>query len=992
VLLLPWAIALVWRRASAAHRHLMWSLTLVALIVLPVCRIGLPQWPLAVLPAAAPPPLSAVASVATDRVPKRVSNQAPRSLPNQAPKVSDADPIAVPMPEAIVTASVPPGISALTWLWIAGAVVSLALVGVRHLALALGARPWSELTDPAVIALTRRAAEKLLVGLPRILQAESRIMPIVWCWRRPTLVLPASASAWPPEQLWAVLLHELAHIRRRDCLTQFLGQIACALYWFHPLAWLAAHGNELLAALAKEHKVTVTVRDAAGRPVPGATVYLVESLDKQTDPSVCPRIDSVYPTESGGFHGPVATSNNRGQATLQASSGFNALIVFGSMTASILEGPQLRLMARAPGKGLATLPVRFDQTDATLDLAPQTMIEGTLRTPDGGPARDVRVHAASIKSGSEWVSYYSTLHKADYMPQDVITDANGHFAMQGMPAGGEALLQIFSDRFARLEFYVSTGVKQAEEKKRNALPGLPQLLTLPPRFTLALKPARIFEGRITDKDSGKPLAGVDVSVWPATNMLVNSQGRTDADGHYKIGSYQSAQTEFMAAYGLFVQPAVSSGWLGVKWDLPQWPDVTKTVFTKDFALTRGRLIEGRIIEAENGRPVANATVAYRPKPGNKLDEYARDRENYFECSTFTDEHGKFTVTGLPGPGFIIANDPRFAGVKLARSESGGDSDIFPQGYAKIDVPETGSMHAVDITLKRGITLEARAVQPNGKPVPYVMVLCREQDQNAVFYRRTCGRRFETGLFRLPSCEAGKSYHALFLQPELNLGAVVDLVADPKRAKPIEVQLQPTASLSGRVVNENGTPIRDVQTFTEIPLIASPTTILSWDHIMDDDQWAIYMRFFGEQLSEVQGVARTDVKGEFRLGRLVPGANMYMFAAAKHFRAAQVAIPPLKPGESRDVGTLVLKKRKPKLGREDSGRKQAERGAALSLKLALVLFQALPHPRRVAVSGRGRVAAVLCGQGFFLPFSGLFEVSACRIRRGQCPHAVAVVRA
>jgi beta-lactamase regulating signal transducer with metallopeptidase domain len=52
------------------------------------------------------------------------------------------------------------------------------------------------------------------------------------------ILLPASAKNWSDERLQAVLLHERAHVRRRDSLVGFAGELACAVYWFHPLAWL----------------------------------------------------------------------------------------------------------------------------------------------------------------------------------------------------------------------------------------------------------------------------------------------------------------------------------------------------------------------------------------------------------------------------------------------------------------------------------------------------------------------------------------------------------------------------------------------------------------------------------------------------------------------------------------------------------------------------------------------------------------------------------
>jgi HEAT repeat protein len=59
----------------------------------------------------------------------------------------------------------------------------------------------------------------------------------VW---RPSIVLPADAAQWSDERRRVVVLHELAHIKRRDCLTQSMAQLVCAAYWFNPIVWLAA--------------------------------------------------------------------------------------------------------------------------------------------------------------------------------------------------------------------------------------------------------------------------------------------------------------------------------------------------------------------------------------------------------------------------------------------------------------------------------------------------------------------------------------------------------------------------------------------------------------------------------------------------------------------------------------------------------------------------------------------------------------------------------
>jgi BlaR1 peptidase M56/HEAT repeat protein len=63
--------------------------------------------------------------------------------------------------------------------------------------------------------------------------------PVVTGLWRPTILLPNSARGWDAEQRRSVLVHELAHVRRDDLRTQAIGQLACSIYWFNPLMWLA---------------------------------------------------------------------------------------------------------------------------------------------------------------------------------------------------------------------------------------------------------------------------------------------------------------------------------------------------------------------------------------------------------------------------------------------------------------------------------------------------------------------------------------------------------------------------------------------------------------------------------------------------------------------------------------------------------------------------------------------------------------------------------
>jgi beta-lactamase regulating signal transducer with metallopeptidase domain len=140
----------------------------------------------------------------------------------------------------------------LLYLGVAGVLVLRVIAGA--VVLAVVARRGQVIFDPAVRACLGDARVDVVEhGAVRV--------PATVGLLRSRILLPLGWRDWSLDKLRSVLLHELAHVRRRDPLTQLVARLIACVYWFHPLAHVQARRLAELAELAADAAVVRAVPD-----------------------------------------------------------------------------------------------------------------------------------------------------------------------------------------------------------------------------------------------------------------------------------------------------------------------------------------------------------------------------------------------------------------------------------------------------------------------------------------------------------------------------------------------------------------------------------------------------------------------------------------------------------------------------------------------------------------------------------------------------------
>ncbi len=227
-------------RASASARHLVWTLGLVGALAAPALSLALPRWevPLVHIQNA---PVVAEPSVA----------QAPAIRHEGSTQSAQRDSFVASAPagrgtrESGVNERISSVMSSLSWatilltIWAVGACAILFRMLLGLAAVQWMSRRTPEITNASWLGEAQSLARALGISRVRFLRTRLGSMPMAWGIFRPSVLMPVDADTWPSDRLRIVVLHELAHVKRRDCLTHLIAQVACAAYWFNPLAWIA---------------------------------------------------------------------------------------------------------------------------------------------------------------------------------------------------------------------------------------------------------------------------------------------------------------------------------------------------------------------------------------------------------------------------------------------------------------------------------------------------------------------------------------------------------------------------------------------------------------------------------------------------------------------------------------------------------------------------------------------------------------------------------
>jgi RNA polymerase sigma factor (sigma-70 family) len=493
------------------------------------------------------------------------------------------------------------------------------------------------------------------------------------------------------------------------------------------------------------------------------------------------------------------------------------------------------------------------------------------------------------------------------LPKQVKTDKDGRFRLTG--CGCERIVKLaieapnIETALVRIIPRSAAEVKTvAQHAAEHLLPGYSRQM-LPilygATFEHVAGPTKLFIGTVRDKETGKPVAGVQISGspqggwwWETTTQL---RAKTDAEGHFELRGLPKSKQYRLSAYpgenSIYLPRAKSeSGTAGLE------------PLTVDFEMVKGVEIHGRITDKATGKPV-QTSLRYAPLQGNTHP--GTDAFYHAAVGFAVKPDGTFRFLVPPGPGGLVVTVQPADGEKQYtqacmdqadkdkeyKADGAAESLVASDGqrislfgvnaYRTINPPEDSKAGGYDLELDPGLTQTGTVLAPDGQKLAGVQV-----DGFTSFEPEP--KTLETASFTLHALDPRDPRQLLFLHKERKLGGHLSLRGDERDAP--TVKLEPLATLKGRVLDSEGQPMAGVQVhgFYRHKFILRPA-----------DWWASRPE-----------PNPTDKEGYFQIEYIIPGLEVSLYGRdmdkSLQFGEERVKKLSLRPGENKDLGEIRVR--------------------------------------------------------------------------------------
>ncbi|HEY8750282.1 MAG TPA: carboxypeptidase regulatory-like domain-containing protein [Tepidisphaeraceae bacterium] len=776
VLTAAFAIAFLFRRRSAALRHLIWVLAITVTILVPICSALSPQWQIAVMPSGTwldHESETLIESSQINRTPIRA--HIPEStLPKAEPSTSALGPAPTPAFSPHVQSETSHNLKSyfiLTWL------IGMALVGFTSFAGMLAIRRISARAvvdvDSDLARLLSRLAKQVRISRQvSLLWSGDCSMPMTWGSARPKLMLPLAAKSWPAEQLRTVLLHELAHVQRFDHATQLLAHLSCALYWFNPLAWIAQ--SRLRSEQERACDDAVLTHGIHAPDYARDLLAIVRSLQ----PNRVASLSAVTMARRSQLPERLtAILNDR----VNRSSLNRRRIVFAVLIAMIAFGLLSTARLLPARRAQAASGKQSDHVMLAEDSAMANSGTSVLADPsEAGTGRAVDLLVVNSKTHDPIVG--AAIDVGAYVMGGSnkwtgTTDRDGKFriTLEG-PMPGNVRVGVAAPGYA---------------PRAIQWPLVPGARPLPASFTMELEPGITIGGVVHD-EHGAPVAGVKIS------FIVTSQS---ISGPY--GTFQYATTDDHGKWEIHDAPTDLRA-IELDLDHPQYAHTSagKSASREELiARTAALVIETGIrltgvISDEAAHPIANATVSSGRTRGD-------------ERTVTTGPDGKYALAITPESQTLTVWAPLFA--PQARNVSEANAGVM------------------NFKLSKGNKLSGRVVDRSGNPVPetFVSILQWGANRRLEWYTKTD----ENGRFAW--LDAPDTQVTLRFQKESFMNAEPTLAPGPAEHT---ITLPAGLRLKGSVADAlTGKPIVSFEIIDGYRLGARPT--IAWESFYPSRRYA-----------------------------------------------------------------------------------------------------------------------------------------------------------